>query len=220
MFNKKVILIPSCHLDITFTAFRKCLVKTSVWYKELIKYIYRILNDVLNNSWTQVKWKEDKVSTRPRTSTWQVDQTNRRINHRDHRATWEKHPLARGRNNSYARNVPNYALSIKPTEVVKVLNKMWSEVKWPPRMRVDPEMRDKKNYWAFHDNHMHRTEDCIALHLLVIELLKQGLLLDILSNRAKKTWTNRKEPTESKSEGPTPLLAVKRTVNYIMEGSG
>lgn len=57
-------------------------------------------------------------------------------------------------NHPYIRNALDYGLSIETIEGVEVLKRIESVVKWPPRMRANPEMRDKK-YYTFHDDHGH-----------------------------------------------------------------
>ena len=77
--------------------------------------------------------------------------------------------------------MPEYNLSISPTELVAVFKNMGNT--WPSKM-VAPSVKQDASKWCdFHGEHGHRTEDCIALKLEVVELLKRGHLKDLLTDK-------------------------------------
>ena len=76
-----------------------------------------------------------------------------------------------------------YNLSISLTELVVVFKNMGNTVRWPGKMVVPSDKRDASKWCDFHGYHGHRTEDCIALKLEVVELLKRGHLKDLLTDK-------------------------------------
>lgn len=83
--------------------------------------------------------------------------------------------------------MPEYNLSISPTEAVKALKQLGNKVKWLEKMRTPLEQRDRLKWCEFHADHGHWTDDCIALKLEVAQLLKQGHLTDLLTDKGKQT---------------------------------
>ncbi|KAK3194151.1 hypothetical protein Dsin_025461 [Dipteronia sinensis] len=62
------------------------------------------------------------------------------------------------RNDSRQRTrVPEYKLSIEPSEALNVLKGMRNSVRWPPKMTSPPEHRDSNRWCKFHEEHGHRT---------------------------------------------------------------
>jgi hypothetical protein len=50
------------------------------------------------------------------------------------------------------------------------------DVRWPGKLRSDPEKRSKNLYCRFHRDHGHTTEDCFALKQQIEALIRQGKL--------------------------------------------
>lgn len=54
------------------------------------------------------------------------------------------------------------------------------------------DQRDKSKQWrAFHVNHGHRINDCIVLRLEMVELLKWGQFINLLTEKGKENVTRR-----------------------------
>ncbi|KAL2454214.1 Retrotrans gag domain-containing protein [Abeliophyllum distichum] len=85
-------------------------------------------------------------------------------------------------------------LSSLLTKLIVVLKRMGNVVNWPSKMRSFTNQRNKNKWCDFHGDHGHRTDNCIALRLEVIGLLKHGHLSDLLTKKVKRTW-----PDESNS---------------------
>ena len=85
------------------------------------------------------------------------------------------------------RRVPEYNLIISPTELMAVFKNMGSTIRWPGKMVAPRDKRDASKWCDFHSNHGHKTEECIALKLEVVELLKQDHLKDLLTDKGKST---------------------------------
>ncbi|KAF3579305.1 hypothetical protein DY000_02031415 [Brassica cretica] len=58
---------------------------------------------------------------------------------------------------------------------------MGQQVKWPHKMKAPDSFRNTGFWCDFHRDHGHKTEDCVALKIEVIELLRKGHLREFLS---------------------------------------
>ncbi|XP_075099396.1 uncharacterized protein LOC142176186 [Nicotiana tabacum] len=88
---------------------------------------------------------------------------------------------------------------------------MRDKVQWPKEMRSNPYRRNPKFWCEFHNDHGHKTADYRLLQGEVENLLKQGYLTELFSEKGKQTYMkNRQEPPKP----PSP----KRTVNVISGG--
>ena len=97
---------------------------------------------------------------------------------------------------------------------------MGKAVKWPRQMNAPPEHRDVRFRYEFHGNHVHQTEDCIALKLEVAGLLKQGHLHEFLTNKGRDTLARHDGKQQAKpNDGPAELPRPDKIINYIMGGS-
>ena len=85
------------------------------------------------------------------------------------------------------RRVPDYNLSISPTELVAVFKNMGNTVRWLGKMVAPRDKRDASKWFDFYGDHRHRIEDCVALKLEVVELLKHSHLKDLLTDKGKST---------------------------------
>nr|XP_016437238.1 PREDICTED: uncharacterized protein LOC107763277 [Nicotiana tabacum] len=78
-------------------------------------------------------------------------------------------------------------------------------------MRSDPSKRNSDFWCEFHNDHGHRTSDCRILQGEVEQLLKQGYLIDLFSEKGRQSYMkNKQEPQKP----PSP----QRTVNVITGG--
>ena len=130
-------------------------------------------------------------------------------------------------NNSYDRNqdwrtnpalppkLHSYNFNISVSELVKSFDKYGKEVRWP-RKSDKPDARKDMNRWCeFHGDHGHSTDECIALRKEVARLLSQGLLRDVISDRAKATLDRKDQVSSKKPSSPVPT----KVVNTISGGS-
>ncbi|XP_070053806.1 uncharacterized protein LOC107781419 [Nicotiana tabacum] len=99
-------------------------------------------------------------------------------------------------------------------EVVYALEKPRTNVKWPPTMRSDSSTKKSDALCEFHQERGHKTEDCHALRLEVANLLQQGHLKELLSDKGRNTLARGRERL-----GPPKLHSPARTINMIIAGS-
>ncbi|GMN23534.1 hypothetical protein TIFTF001_040470 [Ficus carica] len=78
-------------------------------------------------------------------------------------------------------------------------------------------------FCEFHKDHGHLIVDCKALHCKIVELLKQGHLKELLSDKGRQTYGIPKDRFECdkrrSSETPSPP-PTKKTIGVVLGGSG
>ena len=116
--------------------------------------------------------------------------------------------------------MPEYNLSISPTELVVIFKNMGNTIRWLGKMVAPNDKRDASKWCDFHGNHKYKTEDCIALKLEVAELLKHGHLKVLLTDKGKSTLQHKEQQNQVDREvkQPEPPQHTK-TVNIISRGS-
>ena len=113
--------------------------------------------------------------------------------------------------------IEEQGISLPPKELVKEMFRMGEAVKWPGKLKTPSEQRDKSKWCEFHDDHGHRTEDCISLRFQVVELLKRGHLSHLLSKSNKK-FPEQEHNTSNKGTPAAPPQHAK-VINFISGGS-
>ncbi|XP_056855820.1 uncharacterized protein LOC130505236 [Raphanus sativus] len=61
-FNQAKVAFLECNDDTAISAFKRGLLPEGDLYKELIKYMCRIMEDVMSRAWAQLRWEEDVAS--------------------------------------------------------------------------------------------------------------------------------------------------------------
>ena len=86
-----------------------------------------------------------------------------------------------------------------------------SSLKWPEKMKGDPNKRNKNKYCRFHRDHGHDTNECYDLKQQIENLIKQGKLRNFLGrdHKDQKLNGNIEEPSR-------PLL---REIRIIIGGT-
>ncbi|XP_022883442.1 uncharacterized protein LOC111400251 [Olea europaea var. sylvestris] len=87
------------------------------------------------------------------------------------------------------------------------------ELKWPSRMKLPPDPRDRSKYCEFHRDHGHTTKDCQALQREIEALIKRRLLRNYIGHdkRPRNDCYNWKEHGAGSSAQPTA-----GTINIII----
>ncbi|XP_038698571.1 uncharacterized protein LOC119996119 [Tripterygium wilfordii] len=221
-FLAEKVLIPSCNVETTVTAFRKGLSPSDELYKELTKFPCTNMEDALARAWAQVKWDEDE-------SNQQQPPAGRSVGHtgvgkdqcQDHRprgsdrSRHDRRQYDRSRSASSSFRKPEYAFNIEPTEMISTLKSLGNKVQWPSKMRSPADRRDSSKWCDFHQDHGHTTRDCRGLHDEVIELLNRGHLKDMLTAKGKETMARRIDRELTPPTHPKP----KGSVGVIIGGS-
>ncbi|XP_058189287.1 uncharacterized protein LOC131306875 [Rhododendron vialii] len=60
------------------------------------------------------------------------------------------------------------------------------DLKWPGKLRTDPNRRAKDKYCRFHRDHGHNTDDCIELKQQIEELIQRGRLQRFVTKKYQK----------------------------------
>ncbi|GFY89059.1 hypothetical protein Acr_06g0009990 [Actinidia rufa] len=73
---------------------------------------------------------------------------------------------------------PEFILPPLNAPVTQVLLEIKHEefVKWPGKIKTDPQKRNRNKYCEFHRDHGHNTEDCFQLKEQIADLIKRGYL--------------------------------------------
>ncbi|XP_075104776.1 uncharacterized protein LOC142178885 [Nicotiana tabacum] len=106
-----------------------------------------------------------------------------------------------------------YNFYVSPSEIVYALEKLGTKVKWPQKMKSDPNTRKSNVLCEFHQERGHKTEDCISLRQAVVRMLNQGHLRELMSDRGRAKFTRGREPHQP-PKPPSPA----RTIQMIIGG--
>ncbi|KAG7552568.1 Retrotransposon gag domain [Arabidopsis thaliana x Arabidopsis arenosa] len=233
-FNKEKVSIPCCNMSTAISAFKRGLLPDGDLYKELTKYQCRTMEDVLSRAWAQIKWEEDsayRYRHSPRSDSRVVrnerscredkpyqrprSESTRNDNRSTHR------PLSREdgekRVSSTWPDISN--LSISHADLVGALKEMGGTVRWPKKMKAPDDKRDTSKWCEFHNDHGHRTEDCITLRMEVNELLKKGHLREYLSDRTRNQMDSQNDQQAVTKTAPISPSKHDRVINVISGGS-
>nr|XP_016510931.1 PREDICTED: uncharacterized protein LOC107828177 [Nicotiana tabacum] len=101
---------------------------------------------------------------------------------------------------------------VSPIEVVYALEKLRPKAKWPQKMRSNP----STSFFEFHQEQGHKIEDCIALRQEVVNMLRQGHLKELLSDRGRTNFSRGCKQLQGPPITPSPT----RTVHMIIGGGG
>ncbi|GFS38916.1 hypothetical protein Acr_00g0060170 [Actinidia rufa] len=80
---------------------------------------------------------------------------------------------------------PEFILPPLNAPVAQVLSEIKHEefVKWPGKIKADPQKRNRTKYCEFHRDHRHNTEDCFQLKEQIADLIKRGYLKKYVTDR-------------------------------------
>ncbi|GFZ17254.1 hypothetical protein Acr_26g0005240 [Actinidia rufa] len=80
---------------------------------------------------------------------------------------------------------PEFILPPLNAPVAQVLSEIKHEefVKWPEKIKTDPQKRNRNKYYEFHWDHGHNTEDCFQLKEQIADLIKRGYLRKYVTDR-------------------------------------
>ncbi|XP_010275701.1 PREDICTED: uncharacterized protein LOC104610664 [Nelumbo nucifera] len=113
-------------------------------------------------------------------------------------------------------------LNAKRTEILMAI-KDASYVKLPPRMRGDPNTRNRNVYYHFHRDHCHSTKNCKNLRDEIEELIRHGYLKNfVLSDNKNQTGRQGEqggdapESNNRKNEQPQRQLPEERPVRGVI----
>nr|XP_016471330.1 PREDICTED: uncharacterized protein LOC107793471 [Nicotiana tabacum] len=96
-------------------------------------------------------------------------------------------------------------------ERVYALERLITKVKWPPKIRSDPSTRKTGALYIFYQERKHKTKDYITLKQEVVNILQQGHLKKLLSNKGRNNFARVRE-----HQGPPKPSSLARTINMII----
>nr|XP_009768486.1 PREDICTED: uncharacterized protein LOC104219489 [Nicotiana sylvestris] len=83
-------------------------------------------------------------------------------------------------------------------------------------MRSGPSTRKSDALCEFHQEREHKIEDCIALRQEVVNMLRQGCLKELLSNRGRTNFARGREQHQGPPKPPSPT----RTIQMMIDSGG
>ncbi|GFS36147.1 hypothetical protein Acr_00g0044360 [Actinidia rufa] len=80
---------------------------------------------------------------------------------------------------------PEFTLPPLNAPIAQVLSDIKHEefVKWPRKIKTDPQRRNRNKYCEFHRDHGHNTENCFQLKEQIADLIKRGYLRKYVATR-------------------------------------
>ncbi|GFZ10874.1 hypothetical protein Acr_22g0002720 [Actinidia rufa] len=89
---------------------------------------------------------------------------------------------------------PEFNLPSLNTPVAQVLSEIKHKkfIKWPRKIKTDPQKRNRNKYYEFHRDHGHNTEDCFQLKEQIADLIKRGYLRKYITDRPPPDSPERK----------------------------
>ncbi|GFS28929.1 hypothetical protein Acr_00g0004700 [Actinidia rufa] len=107
---------------------------------------------------------------------------------------------------------PEFNLPSLNTPVAQVLSEIKHEefVKWPGKIKTDPQKRNRNKYCEFHRDHGHNTEDYFQLREQIADLIKRGYLRKYITDRP---------PPNSQRENTVTIDQLREIYKRSMEAS-
>nr|XP_009764730.1 PREDICTED: uncharacterized protein LOC104216402 [Nicotiana sylvestris] len=106
-------------------------------------------------------------------------------------------------------------------EIVYVPEKLDPKMKWPQKMRSDPSTRSRKSnaLYEFHQEWGHKTEDCIALRQEVVNMLYQGHLKELMSDRGRANFARGREQHQGLPKPPSLVQTIQMIIIGVDDAS-
>ncbi|XP_065623394.1 uncharacterized protein LOC136064893 [Quercus suber] len=101
-----------------------------------------------------------------------------------------------------------------PLEQVLMQIKDEPSLKWPEKLKGDPNKRNRNNYYRFHKDHGHDTDECFDLKQQIENLIRQGKLRNFLGRDHKDEKLKGKVEESSRP----PLGEIKVIIGGSLAG--
>nr|XP_009786334.1 PREDICTED: uncharacterized protein LOC104234466 [Nicotiana sylvestris] len=93
-------------------------------------------------------------------------------------------------------------------EIVYALEKLGTKVKWLQKIKSNPSTRKSNVLCEFHQERGHKTEDCIALQQEVVNMMNQGNIKELMSDRGRANFGRGREQHEGPPKTPSPARTI------------
>ncbi|XP_070002757.1 uncharacterized protein [Nicotiana sylvestris] len=105
------------------------------------------------------------------------------------------------------------AHKFSPSEIVYAQEKLGTKVKWTQKIKSDPSTRNSNVLCEFHQERGHKTEDYIDLRQEVVNMLNQGNLRELMSNRGQANFNCGREQHQGPPKPPSPARTIQMIIN-------
>ncbi|XP_019251104.1 PREDICTED: uncharacterized protein LOC109230020 [Nicotiana attenuata] len=79
-------------------------------------------------------------------------------------------------------------------------------------MKSDPNSRKSNALYEFHQERGHKPEECIALRQEVVNMLHQGHLRELMSDRGRANFARGREPYQGPPKPPSPARTIQMII--------
>ncbi|XP_057506533.1 uncharacterized protein LOC130789734 [Actinidia eriantha] len=103
---------------------------------------------------------------------------------------------------------PEFILPLLNAPDAQVLSKIKHEefIKWPRKIKIDPQKRNRNKYCEFHRDHGHNTEDYFQLKKQIADLIKRGYLRKYVATRPPPSSSERRYGDNRPTAGDIQMI--------------
>ncbi|XP_019225912.1 PREDICTED: uncharacterized protein LOC109207446 [Nicotiana attenuata] len=177
--------------------------------ESLLEFQATTWTDVHNRYESKIRIEDDQVGFPSSAKIREKDRENQKMTTTDGlRGAGERNVRVTG---SFLPQVIEIQVQSQYSGIVLALRNI-KEARFPRPMRSVPEQRDPNSWCEYHGTKGHRTGDCRHLQEEVETLLKNGHLIEFLSDRAKNNYGRNRDNAEPSKAGEEP---PHQTVNDL-----
>uniref|UniRef100_A0A2N9H9Y5 Uncharacterized protein n=1 Tax=Fagus sylvatica TaxID=28930 RepID=A0A2N9H9Y5_FAGSY len=178
-FNKEAVQIDEPNEYVALTAFNAGLLKGDFLF-QLCKDPPKSMSELMYEAQKFIN-AEDAFEARDEfLSRKRKEPEDRRLDSSRNKSSKQDYPKNERKNASSSNRREERPSSFTPLNmsIDQVLLQIQDnpDIRWPGKLRSDPEKRSKNLYCRFHRDHGHTTEDCFALKQQIEALIRQGKL--------------------------------------------
>ncbi|XP_070026471.1 uncharacterized protein LOC142182234 [Nicotiana tabacum] len=230
-FNRVRMSLPNVSERMAVAAFQNGLSRngsraTRKLLSRLMKYPPTTWEEIHNAYCAEVRADEDDLNGP--TQRLMLVQVKSRKDHRNNGRRDQSGPcLNRERQQPYVRIVvpqshrhtegppkPHTGTQRNKREIMYALEKLGTKVKWPQKMKSNPSTQKSNVLCEFYQEQGHKTEGCIALRKEVVNMLNQGHVRELMSDRGRANFS----PGREQHQGPPKPTSPTRTIQMIIGG--
>ncbi|GFY96746.1 hypothetical protein Acr_11g0010520 [Actinidia rufa] len=164
------------------------LVRCSTPFPKTFLKLYPPSRAKLTSISPQKSWPRPNAGDEERRSIKRKEPDTRRVDYKEETRYKRPDRDPKRSNNRRPRTPPHrpeFNLPPLNAPVAQVLSEIKHEefIKWPGKIKTDPQKRNRNKYCEFHRDHGHNTKDCFQLKEQIADLIKRGYLRKYITDR-------------------------------------